>query len=133
MADSFSFELVSPERLLFSASAIEVVLPATEGQMTVMANHSPFMTTIRPGVLTVKEVDGASQQFVVFGGFADILPASTTLLAESALPVEEFHKDALARRVALAQADFQNASDDEARLRINQLIADLNALEPLAA
>lgn len=133
MADSFSFELVSPERLLMSASATEVVLPATEGEMAVMAHHAPFMTTIRPGVVTVKEASGQTQKFVVFGGFADILPSGCTLLAESALPVSEFRKDQLAKRVDLAKADLAAAPDDEARARISQLIADLDSLSSVAA
>jgi F-type H+-transporting ATPase subunit epsilon len=133
MADSFSFELVSPERLLLSASATEVVLPATEGEMTVMAEHAPFMTTIRPGVVTVKEASGVSQAFVVFGGFADILPTGCTLLAESALPVSEFHKDQLAKRLELANADFANASDDDSRRRLSQLVSDLKSLEAIVA
>ncbi|MDH6267744.1 F-type H+-transporting ATPase subunit epsilon [Rhizobium sp. SG_E_25_P2] len=133
MADSFSFELVSPERLLMSASATEVVLPATEGEMAVMANHAPFMTTIRPGVITVKEASGQTQKFVVFGGFADIVPSGCTLLAESALPVSEFRKDQLAKRVDLAKADLASAVDDEARARISQLIADLETLSTVAA
>ncbi|MBB1249700.1 MULTISPECIES: F0F1 ATP synthase subunit epsilon [unclassified Rhizobium] len=133
MADSFSFELVSPERLLMSASATEVVLPATEGEMAVMANHAPFMTTIRPGVVTVKEASGQTQKFVVFGGFADIVPSGCTLLAESALPVSEFRKDQLAKRIEVAQADLASAPDDEARTRISQLIADLDSLSSVAA
>jgi F-type H+-transporting ATPase subunit epsilon len=133
MVDSFSFELVSPERLLMSASATEVVLPATEGEMAVMANHAPFMTTIRPGVVTVKEASGQTQKFVVFGGFADIVPSGCTLLAESALPVSEFRKEQLTKRIDLARADLASASDDEARARISQLIADLDSLSAVAA
>jgi F-type H+-transporting ATPase subunit epsilon len=133
MADSFNFELVSPERLLMSAAVTEIVLPGTEGEMTVMANHSPTMTTIRPGLLTVKEASGQSQKFVVFGGFADILPTGCTVLAESALPVSDFKKDSLTRRVEQAKADLESAQSDEAKTRISQLIADLGNLSSIAA
>ncbi|MBX9454882.1 MAG: F0F1 ATP synthase subunit epsilon [Rhizobium sp.] len=128
MADSFNFELVSPERLLLSARVTEIVLPATEGEMTVMANHAPFMTTIRPGVVTVKTDDGATSRFVVFGGFADILPSGCTLLAETAYEVSDFSRDVLSRRVELARTDLANAANDEGRLRVNQLISDLESL-----
>lgn len=133
MADSFKFELVSPERLLLSASVTEVVLPGSEGEMTVMANHAPTMTTIRPGVLTVKEASGQTQKFVVFGGFADILPSGCTLLAESALPVSDLRKDALAKRVEQAKADLATAKSDDAKTRIAQLISDLGSLSSIAA
>jgi F-type H+-transporting ATPase subunit epsilon len=133
MADSFNFELVSPERLLMSAAVTEIILPGTEGEMTVMADHAPTMTTIRPGVLTVREAAGQSQKFVVFGGFADILPSGCTVLAESATAVSDFRKDALARRVDQARADLEAAKSDEARTRISQLIADLGSLSSIAA
>jgi F-type H+-transporting ATPase subunit epsilon len=84
-------------------------------------------------VVTVKEASGQTQKFVVFGGFADIVPSGCTLLAESALPVNEFRKDQLAKRVDLAKADLAAAPDDEARARISQLIADLDVLSSVAA
>jgi F-type H+-transporting ATPase subunit epsilon len=133
MADSFKFELVSPERLLLSASAVEVVLPGSEGEMTVMANHAPVMTTIRPGVLSVRDSAGQTQKFVVFGGFADILPAGCTVLAESALAVSDFSRDMLEKRVAQAKADLENTKSDDARTRISQLISDLTGLSSIAA
>ena len=133
MAESFNFELVSPEQLLLSAKVTEIVLPGSEGEMTVMADHSPVMTTIRPGVVTVKQENGETQKFVVFGGFADILPESCTLLAESALAVSEFRKDALAKRVELARADLAEAQSDEGKTRIAQLVADLECLASVAA
>lgn len=128
MADSFNFELVSPEKLLLSARVTEIVLPATEGEMTVMANHAPFMTTIRPGVVTVKAEDGTVSKFVVFGGFADILPSGCTLLAETAYATADFTREILTGRVELARADHDGAQSDEGRSRVNQLIADLESL-----
>lgn len=133
MAESFNFELVSPEKLLLSESASEVVLPGSDGEMTVMANHAPVMTTIRPGVLTVKSASGQTVRFVVFGGFADILPSGCTVIAESALAVADFNKDMLAKRLELAKVDFANAVSDDAKTRIAQLISDLDSLKSLAA
>ena len=133
MAESFNFELVSPEKLLLSESVSEVVLPGSDGEMTVMANHAPVMTTIRPGVLTVKSASGQTDRFVVFGGFADILPNGCTVLAESALAVADFNKDMLAKRLELAKSDLANAVSDESKTRIAQLISDLDSLNTLAA
>ena len=82
MAEAFQFELVSPERLLLSEQIIEVVVPGTEGYMTVMAHHAPLMATVKPGVVAVKTPDGKLDSYVVFGGFVDITPDGCTLLAE---------------------------------------------------
>ncbi|AWM26766.1 F0F1 ATP synthase subunit epsilon [Sinorhizobium fredii] len=127
MADSFNFELVSPERLLLSAQVTEVVIPATEGEMTVMANHAPTMTTIKPGVVTVKTADGKSERFAVFGGFADILPTGCTLLAESAVHVDELDRTVLENRIGEARAELEGAIDEK-KTRIEQFIAELTRL-----
>ena len=47
----FHFELVSPERLLFSGDVEAVVVPGSEGQFTVMKGHAPTMSTMKPGLV----------------------------------------------------------------------------------
>ena len=129
MADNFNFELVSPERLLVSGSVSEVVIPATEGEMTVMANHAPTMTTIKPGVVTVKAADGKKDRYVVFGGFADIIPTGCTLLAESAVHVDDFNRDDLVRRIEAARADLAHAKSDDQKYGIETYLAELTTLQ----
>jgi F-type H+-transporting ATPase subunit epsilon len=128
MADNFNFELVSPERLLLSEVVTEVVIPATEGEMTVMANHAPTMTTIKPGIVSVRSAAGTKQDYVVFGGFADILPTGCTLLAESAVPVEELSKDELTRRIDAAKKDLDDAEHHEHKSKLEQFILELTHL-----
>jgi F-type H+-transporting ATPase subunit epsilon len=133
MAEAFKFELVSPERLLVSEMVEAVIIPATEGEMTVMANHAPVMTTIKPGVVVVKTAGGAEQKFVVFGGFADILPSGCTLLAESAVPVSNIDRNDITRRITEAREDLADARDDDARSRLESYLAQLTTLETAAA
>lgn len=129
MAEAFKFELVSPERLLVSAQVESVIIPATDGEMTVMSNHAPVMTTVKPGVVTVKEASGGEERFVVFGGFADILPEACTLLAESAVAVKDIDREDLARRISNAREDVADAKDDDTRTRAEQFLAQLTTLE----
>ena len=89
MADGFKFELVSPEKLLVSGDAAIVAVPGSEGDMGVMANHAPVMTSLRSGMVTAKMADGSEQSFFVRGGFADVTPDSLTVLAEFAVPEAE--------------------------------------------
>lgn len=127
MAESFNFELVSPERLLVSEKVTEVVIPATEGEMTVMANHAPTMTTIKPGVVEVKTAAGKTERYAVFGGFADILPSGCTLLAESAVHVDELDPTVLENRIEAARAELEGAGDEK-KTRLEQFIAELTKL-----
>ena len=129
MAEAFQFELVSPERLLVSEQVEAVVIPGAEGEMTVMAHHAPVMTTIKPGVVTVKTAGGKEERDVVFGGFADILPSGCTLLAESAVAVGDIDRADLARRIQDAKEDAADAKDDQSRSKAEQFLAQLTTLE----
>ena len=101
--------------------------------MTVMANHAPVMTTIKPGVVTVKAIEGGDQRYVVFGGFADILPGGCTLLAESAVEVRDIDRDDLSRRIQDAREDVTDAKDEATKTRAQQYLDHLTTLEQALA
>lgn len=128
MADAFNFELVSPERLLLSEKVTEVVIPATLGEMTVLANHAPTMTTIKPGVVSVKSASGQESKYVVFGGFADILPTGCTLLAESALPLSDVTRETLQARIDAARNDAGAATDNDHKTKLEEYLSQLTDL-----
>lgn len=129
MADSFNFELVSPERLLLSESASEVIIPGADGEMTVMANHAPVMTNVKPGIVEVKSESGTSNRFVVFGGFADILPDGCTVLAESAVHVDDIDREALEKRIQDTREDLQDAKTDADKSLIAERLGNLLTLQ----
>ena len=81
MADKLHFSLVSPARELFSGEVDHVIAPGTEGEFGVLANHAPFMTTLKNGVVRVLEGDTVKMRIF---GFADVTPDGLTILAEEA-------------------------------------------------
>ena len=85
---TFRFELVSPERLVFAGEVTQVDVPGEEGDFGVFAGHAPYITTLKPGVLTIYG-DGEPQRIVVQGGFAEVGPTGLTVLAEQAVPAAE--------------------------------------------
>jgi F-type H+-transporting ATPase subunit epsilon len=129
MPDSFPFELVSPERLLLSEQVESVVIPGSEGEMTVMAHHAPVMTTLKPGVIRVRTASGQESRYVAYGGFADITPEGCTVLAEAALPAEQFSKEDLARRVEATRTDIAAAPDEHARTKLEEFLNHLAHVE----
>lgn len=133
MAEPFSFELVSPERLLFSEQVLAVVVPGTEGEFTVLKNMAPFMSTIKPGVITVTPVSGTSQRYFIRGGFADVSPTGLTILAEQAVPVENLDPNLIATEIKNAEEDLADATDDEAKSAAAQKIAQLKEAQAALA
>jgi F-type H+-transporting ATPase subunit epsilon len=129
MATNFAFELVSPERLLLASNdVIEVNVPGSGGYFTVMANHSAFMSTIKPGIVTVKQSSGADMKFVVLGGFADVTPAGCTILAENATPVGEVNMADIDAQLAAAKAAASAAKGDEEMATTAALLDHLTSL-----
>ncbi|MDI4666466.1 F0F1 ATP synthase subunit epsilon [Xanthobacter autotrophicus] len=118
------FELVSPERLVFSGAVTEVIVPGAEGEFGVLAGHAPFIGMLKPGILTIKG-DGAPQAFFVRGGFAEVNPSGLTILAEEAKPVEELDLGALQQQIQDAKEDVTDATTDESRQRAARQLADL--------
>jgi F-type H+-transporting ATPase subunit epsilon len=113
MAEAFQIDIVSPERLVVSTTAESVVVPGAEGYLTVMAQHAPLMTTLRPGFITVVGADGHSAVYYVRGGFADVTPTALTILAEEALPAAEFDHGALQVQIKAAQDELARAQTPE--------------------
>ena len=117
MADSFQFELVSPERMLLSESVTAVNVPGSEGYFTVMANHAPVMTTVKPGVVIATMEGGSEKRIFVLGGFADVNAKGLTLLAEHATTVEDLDPAMLDSQIKDAEEDVADAETQEAKAK----------------
>jgi F-type H+-transporting ATPase subunit epsilon len=130
MPDPFKFELVSPERLLVSAQVEQVVVPGSEGEMTVLAHHAPVLTTLRPGLLDIGFPGGGEhQRFFVRGGFAEISPAGLTVLAETAIDLIELDAAQLAQAVKDAEEDVADATDNAVRDRAQTKLDHLRQVQ----
>jgi F-type H+-transporting ATPase subunit epsilon len=123
------FELVSPARLLFSGDVASVVLPGTEGEMTILPQHAPLLATLKPGVVVVGRDGGASERIFVRGGFAEVNPQGLTVLAETAIPVADLDAAALNRQIKDAEEDAADAKDDETRRKAQEQVDHLKALQ----
>jgi len=110
MADMMQYDLVSPARRLASGQASAVQIPGADGDFTAMPNHAPTIATIRPGIVTVQASTG-EEKYVVTGGFAEISPEGTSVLAERAMPVEEVTQDVIDEFVEAARTALANATD----------------------
>lgn len=110
MADGVKIEIVSPERLVVSQQALSVTVPGAEGYFTVMGEHAPLMSVLKPGFITVTDTGNVAHLFYVRGGFADVAPAGLTILAEDARPVAEFNRTEIEALIASGQTALQAAS-----------------------
>jgi F-type H+-transporting ATPase subunit epsilon len=125
---NFHFDLVSPERLLFSGEVSQVDVPGEEGEFGVFAGHAPYIATLKPGVLTIYG-DGAPKAIVVRGGFAEVNPEGLTVLAEQAIPVEGLDPSVIAQAIRDTEEDIADAKNEAARDKARERLAQLHMLK----
>jgi F-type H+-transporting ATPase subunit epsilon len=102
-------EIVSPEKLLLARAVDMVVIPASEGDLGVLPNHSPMIVLLRGGTITIHEGGRVTDRLYVSGGFAEITPERCTVLADEAVPTGELSRAEGERRLGEAEAAYQEA------------------------
>ena len=125
---SFHFELVSPEKLLYSGDVKSVVVPGAEGQFTMMKDHAPVMTSLRPGIVEVAETEGILKLFVR-GGFADVSAKGLTILAEQAILLDDLDADKLAGEIKNAEEDVADASTADLKIKAQERLDQMRELK----
>ena len=128
MADKVNFELVSPERVLVSDTFDMVVIPGGDGDFGVLPDHSPLISTIRPGVIDIHDGGNVAHQVFVAGGFVEVLPNRCTVLAEQALMVESIDPEDVRPRIEAAELDLRDAETDADRSKAEDELATLHAM-----
>ena len=88
---AFHFELVSPEKLVFLGDVEAVVVPGIEGEFTVLKDHAPLISTMKPGVVVIDETPAKKLRLFVPGGFAEVAPSGLTILADKAIALAELN------------------------------------------
>jgi F-type H+-transporting ATPase subunit epsilon len=125
-------EFVSPERVLFSGDVDQVDLPGAEGDMGILPGHAPLVTTLRPGIVTIFR-DGKREPIVVIGGFAEVGPSGLTVLADRAMPRENFDTAILSAEIKDAEEDVADATDEHIRDKLTRHLDQLKSLQAALA
>ncbi|HCK32062.1 MAG: ATP synthase F1 subunit epsilon [Micavibrio sp.] len=111
--NAIQFELVSPEARLMDEPAVMVVLPGTDGDIGVLPEHSPLVSTMRAGVVSIYKENKTTvtDQIFLAGGFADVTGERVTVLAEEAIPVSKIDIEEVQKQIDAYKADLANGSD----------------------
>lgn len=120
------FELVAPERVLFSGEVEAVMLPGTEGDMTVLPGHAPVIAMLKTGFVQITDHKDEGRRVLIRGGFAEINQAGVSVLAESATPVEEVTAETIGMEIEALQLRRDASDDYKTQQEIEAAIAQLD-------
>ena len=128
----FHFDLVGPEKLLYSGEVEQVDVPGSEGDFGVLAGHAPLVAMLRPGIMTI--YTGSDQiRAMVTGGFAEVGPNGLTVLADFATPADEVDAAVLAGTIKDLEEDVADATEGAARDRAAHRLDQLRAVQAALA
>ena len=112
MESTISFDLVSPEQLVFNDKAGMIIVPGKEGDIGVLPSHSKFLSSLRPGrVMVYGEDKHLLQSFFVSAGFVEINPEKCIVLAEEVEEMSALDKDTIEQQIR----DLENETIDESK------------------
>ena len=111
---TFKFELVSPERILFSGEVVSVIVPSVEGEMTILAGHAPLVAVLKPGIVMLQTDANNGKEFYVSGGIAEVNAESLTILAEQARFIEDVNLSVLDQEIVTAETRLAGRGRAEA-------------------
>jgi F-type H+-transporting ATPase subunit epsilon len=112
MAENIRVEIVTPERSVVSEAARIVMAPGTLGEFGVLSGHTPFMTSLKLGVVHYIDQGGKERFVFVSGGFAEALPDRVTILADSAERRKDIDLDRAKAAKARAEDRLAKTQDD---------------------
>ena len=132
MPDRLEFELVTPERLLFSEAVEMVVVPGTEGNFGVLPGHAPLISTIRPGMIEIYEGQNVTRRIFVVSGVAEVTPERCTVLADEAALPDTLDRAAIETDLRILEGNLPSLREQVARAADTdreRLLIELHRLE----
>ena len=125
MSENFKVEIVRPDNKILSEEAAEVTLPCYEGQLTILKNHIPFITFLRPGIIEINK----KNKIFVEDGTIEFYENNLLILSTTAISIDSLDKNRIKEKVDEAQKQLsQKEINDKQRYILNYKIDTLNSL-----
>ena len=122
---TISFDLVSPENLVFNDEVGTIIIPGKDGDLGILPGHSKVMSSLRPGrVIAYSEDKNLIKSFFVSGGFAEINPEKCIVLAESVVELNSLEKASIEKEIQ----ELENIEGNESQEQVSIAKAKLEAI-----
>lgn len=108
---TIKFEIVTPEKLVLEREIVQVTITTTSGEITVLADHIPLVTVLKPGVLEMKLADGDIEVMSVSGGFVEVMRNKIVVLADTAERASELDEERIEEARLRAEARKKEVSN----------------------
>ena len=123
-------DFVTPERLLYSKDVEQVIVPGSEGEFTILSDHSPIISSLKPGYIKIYEdLSNEPTIYFVTDGFVDMASNQLTILAQSAIEKGQLTAKNLEDIVNTYQGEADNTENEAKKNKLNHKIDTVKALQ----
>ncbi len=121
---TISFDLVSPEQLLFNDEAGMIIVPGKDGDIGVLSGHSKVLSSLRPGrVMVYGENKNLLKSFFVAGGFVEINPEKCIVLAEGVNEMSDLDKNSIQQQIQELESGASDSAKEELAIAQSKIAA----------
>ena len=106
MEQDFNLEIISPEKILLKDKVKSVTIPSFEGEMTILPDHIPLITFLRPGFINIKNQD--EKKYFVEEGTVEFSNNNLLILTSTAKDLNNFGKHLINNQIEMAKKKIQN-------------------------
>ncbi|HFB63902.1 MAG TPA: F0F1 ATP synthase subunit epsilon [Aeromonadales bacterium] len=135
MAMTVHLDIASAEEQLFSGLVEMIIANGTMGELGIVYNHAPLLTSLKPGPVRIVKQGGEEEVFYVSGGMLEVQPYLVTILADSASRADDMDEAAALEAKAEAEKHLKDQSDkieySKATVELAEAIAQLRTIQAL--
>ncbi len=106
-------DIVTPLGRIFEGEITEATFPGSEGEFGVLDGHAPLVTSLKPGVITIKKQNGKKEIIAINWGYAEVTPDHVNVLVEGAVPIAGPDESSIAQAIEKAKQLLKDASDSD--------------------
>jgi F-type H+-transporting ATPase subunit epsilon len=107
-------DVVAKNKVLYSGSLYSVMVPGSEGELGIMANHEPFVSALKDGVIwaRTKQEGGTTLSAAIMGGYVQVLGERVIVLCDKTRPLNRINIEKLKRDIPVLEKRIANLSDE---------------------
>ena len=127
MSKRFKFEIISPEKIIYSSEPEEVVIPSFEGYMTILYDHSALITFLRPGVIEIKGSE--IKKYFIEEGTVEFFNNKMIILTNTAIDIKELNKEKINKMIETNQKKLKEEDmNDKKKFILSHKVETLRIL-----
>ncbi len=126
MANTITVEIVDADQHIYSGEGVIVSATASQGEIGVMHGHTPFLSSLKPGHVSIRKADDSQDDIFITGGFIEVQPTHITILADTAERAEDLDKAMAEEAMKEAKATLRSATGPDFK-RAQHALAEASA------